>query len=218
MNTGAIGGLTPYRYFVIVLLRNLRGVLKRKDLPIIHAICVPRLITGNTGTTSDSDSSRHRSFLDYVLPELEKSRDMIVSEVHKVGVRSVDNMISDLLDSAQHLRMHAKVLERVSTDSDTVVRKITSRTLTVSLGLGALTLAAFAANLTLVSSCVGVLLAASPAVGYACVVYVSKTRFSSLIDGTGLEDAFLEAHKLEVRVSTIEAESVKLTPCRHLHV
>ena len=81
-------------------------MINQKDLPRIYSMMVPRAL-GDTATAPVS------SFLREALPELERTRNEIIAEVHRAPSRRIDNVTTHLHDSALLLRMHAIVLNAV---------------------------------------------------------------------------------------------------------
>ena len=78
---------------------NLSKVIPRKDLPRIYTMYVPGPHPGSDGGLSET------------LGDLDQARHDLIAEVHKAPERRVDNLITDLYDSARLLRLHLVVGE-----------------------------------------------------------------------------------------------------------
>ena len=79
---------------------NLSKVIPRKDLPRIYTMYVPGPHPGSDGRG-----------LSETLGDLDQARDDLIAEVYKAPERRVDNLITDLYDSARLLRTHLVVGE-----------------------------------------------------------------------------------------------------------
>lgn len=94
---------------------NLSKVIQRKDLPMIHTMCLPQNYQSHQqiqsmGSSSDgADSSVAQG-----LADLELTREDVVQEVLNAPKRRVDNEISRLTDSVSLLQMHVSIVDELS--------------------------------------------------------------------------------------------------------
>jgi GTPase Era involved in 16S rRNA processing len=94
---------------------NLSKVIQRKDLPMIHTMCLPQNYQshqqvqsmGNGADTADSSIAQG-------LADLELTREDVVQEVLNAPKRRVDNEISRLTDSVSLLQMHINIVDELS--------------------------------------------------------------------------------------------------------
>jgi hypothetical protein len=94
---------------------NLSKVIQRKDLPMIHTMCLPQNYQshqqvqsmGNGADTTDSSIAQG-------LADLELTREDVVQEVLNAPKRRVDNEISRLTDSVSLLQMHINIVDELS--------------------------------------------------------------------------------------------------------
>ncbi|KAG1695154.1 hypothetical protein DVH05_020795 [Phytophthora capsici] len=80
---------------------NLSKVIPLKDLPRIYTMCIP---------TKDNQVQTAEG-LGASMKDLDAMRDEVVSEVQRAPERRVDNLITNLYDSARLMKMHAEVFE-----------------------------------------------------------------------------------------------------------
>lgn len=139
------------------------------------------------------------SFLQEALPELERTRDEIVAEVHRAPARRVDNVTTHLHDSALLLRMHATVLNAVRREYGVEVAKHAAVTAAAALSLGALAGAAAVAALPAVAAPLGVASLAAAGAGYWYTGRIGRAKTAYFLDGPGLDEAFRRTHYIQVR-------------------
>lgn len=137
------------------------------------------------------------SFLQEALPELERTRDEIVAEVHRAPARRVDNVTTHLHDSALLLRMHATVLNAVRREYSVEVAKHAAVTAAAVLSLGTLSGAAVMAALPAVAAPLGVAALATAGAGYWYTGRVGAAKAAYFIDGPGLDEAFRRTHYIQ---------------------
>ena len=156
----------------------------------------PRVKAGvqNTSLGVNGDSS----FLREALPELERSRNEIVSEVHRAPARRVDNVTTHLHDSALLLRMHATVLNAVRKEYLLEVAKHGTLTAAAALSLGGLCGAALMSGLPTVAGPLAVAAVVVTGGGYWYTGRVGAAKASFFLDGPGLDEAFRRTHYMEV--------------------
>ena len=173
---------------------NLSKVIPRKDLPRIYTMMVPP-----EASPAASAAQPATSFLAEALPELERTRDEIVAEVHRAPARRVDNVTTHLHDSALLLRMHAVVLNAVRREYTVEVGKHAAVTAVSSLSLGTLAVAAVVSALPTVAAPLGVAALAAAAGGYWYTGRIGVAKTSYFLDGPGLDEAFRKAHYIQAR-------------------
>ena len=94
---------------------NLSKVIQRKDLPMIHTMCLPQNYQSHQQVQSmghgaeDADSSVAQG-----LADLEHTREDVVKEVLNAPKRRVDNEISRLTDAVSLLQMHINIVDELS--------------------------------------------------------------------------------------------------------
>lgn len=156
--------------------------------------------SGEAIPANTSNAASESSFLKEAMPDLERTRDEIVAEVHRAPARRVDNVTTHLHDSALLLRMHAVVLNAVRREYNGEIIKHAAVTAAAALSLAGLSGAAFTAGVPTVAAPLGVaaLLVASAGYWYTGRVGAAKTLF--FLDGPGLDEAFRRTHYIQVRV------------------
>ena len=102
---------------------NLSKVIQRKDLPLIHTMCLPQSYQSHhqnksslSTTTTISGNNNHsmEGSLGKGLADLEATREEVVQEVLNAPKRRVDNEISRLTDAVSLLQMHLNIIDEVS--------------------------------------------------------------------------------------------------------
>jgi len=135
--------------------------------------------SGEAIPANTSSAASESSFLKEAMPDLERTRDEIVAEVHRAPARRVDNVTTHLHDSALLLRMHAVVLNAVRREYNGEIIKHAAVTAAAALSLAGLSGAAFTAGVATVAAPLGVaaLLVASAGYWYTGRVGAAKTLF-----------------------------------------
>ena len=174
-------------------------MINRKDLPRIYSMMVPQA-QHVTVAASTAAQQAMGSFLQEALPELERTRDEIVAEVHRAPARRIDNVTTHLHDSALLLRMHATVLNAVRKEYAFEVGKHVAVSAATALSFGALSGAAFMSGLPSVAAPLGVVALAAAGGGYWYTGRVGVSKASFFIEGPGLDESFRKTHYIQVRI------------------
>jgi hypothetical protein len=94
---------------------NLSKVIQRKDLPMIHTMCLPQNYQSHQQVQSMGHHSEGAdSSVAQGLADLELTREDVVQEVLNAPKRRVDNEISRLTDAVSLLQMHLRVVDELS--------------------------------------------------------------------------------------------------------
>ena len=84
---------------------NLSKAIKTKDIPHIFTTYLPELV----------DQRDQRSTQKIPLSDFDDAREEIVTEIKRAPTRRADNIVSDLLQTARMLSVHARVCDRIGT-------------------------------------------------------------------------------------------------------
>ncbi len=94
---------------------NLSKVIQRKDLPMIHTMCLPQNYQSHQQVNSMGQGPENTdSSIAQGLADLESTREDVVQEVLNAPKRRVDNEISRLTDAVALLQMHVNVVDELS--------------------------------------------------------------------------------------------------------
>lgn len=93
---------------------NLSKVIQRKDLPMIHTMCLPKNYQSHQHGNSMGQAENSDSSIAQGLADLESTREDVVQEVLNAPKRRVDNEISRLTDSVGLLQMHLNIVDELS--------------------------------------------------------------------------------------------------------
>lgn len=94
---------------------NLSKVIQRKDLPMIHTMCLPQSYQSHQQVQSMGNGAENTdSSIAQGLADLEHTREEVVQEVLNAPKRRVDNEISRLTDSVALLQMHINIVDELS--------------------------------------------------------------------------------------------------------
>ena len=126
---------------------NLSKVIPRKDLPRIYTMYTPvtnqasRFMDQNREVTPFNHSDPQMSWVSS-LKDLESTREDVIQQVKRAPARRVDNVVTQLYDSARLVKMHMAISEVVRQDYLSLRRKTVGAAVAVGLTGNLVSLAA----------------------------------------------------------------------------